>query len=317
MNKYVKDLNFYNNKIKYNSDYKCDFDYQDTFTNIDEIYVIGDIHGDLSVLIKTLKKINIIDKNLKWTGNASHLVQLGDILDGKIRTNISTNTELNSIIALEEYAILEFLNDLDQQAREFNGRVHYLIGNHELMNVLGEFDYVLDKHISYIGENARKILFQPGGYMSKMLACHSYSVLKINDWIFCHGGLLPEHIENKNITDINMLLRNLLLKNISFSDLTNEQNQLILGNTSIFWTRYYKFDPNRCMALDRVLEIINNDSEKGGLILGHTPHINITTDCNNKLYFADVGLSRSFGSQQFNNLEILYIRNGFNPKIIS
>ena len=228
-----------------------------------------------------------------------------------------SNNELNSIIALEEYAILEFLNDLDQQARQKNGRVHYLIGNHELMNVLGEFHYVLDQHKIHIGEEVRKMLFQPGGYMSNMLACHSYSVLKINDWLFCHGGLLPEHIKSKDISQINMLLRNLLIKNISFNDLNNDEKELILGDTSIFWTRYYKFNPNKCIALDRVLEIINNDSEKGGLILGHTPHINITTDCNNKLYFADIGLSRAFGSQQYNNLEVLYIKNGFNPKIIS
>lgn len=317
MDKYVKDLEYYNTKIKYSSKYTCDLSFQDTFVNVDDIYVIGDIHGDLSVLIKTLKKCNLIDKSMNWIGNKAHLVQLGDILDGKIRNNILSDQEFNSIIALEEYAILEFLNDLDQQARKIGGRVHYLIGNHELMNVLGEFDYVLDKHMSYLGEGTRRILFQPGGYMSNMLACHSYSILKINDWIFCHGGLLPQHIENNSITDINILVRDLLLKKKTFSELSQKEKEIIFGDTSIFWTRYYKFNTNKCNSLNNVLEIINSDSNKGGLILGHTPHINITTDCNDKLYFADVGLSRSFDSKQFKNLEVLYISKNSKPRIIS
>ncbi len=39
---------------------------------------------------------------------------------------------------------------------------------------------------------ARAALFSPGGPMALELACNP-TVLIVNDTIFCHGGLLPEH----------------------------------------------------------------------------------------------------------------------------
>lgn len=39
---------------------------------------------------------------------------------------------------------------------------------------------------------ARSVLFRPGGPLACELARHAVA-LKVNDWIFCHGGLLPQH----------------------------------------------------------------------------------------------------------------------------
>lgn len=39
---------------------------------------------------------------------------------------------------------------------------------------------------------ARSILFRPGGRLACELAHHGV-ILRINDWVFCHGGLLPHH----------------------------------------------------------------------------------------------------------------------------
>ena len=250
----------------------------------------------------------------------------------------------NQIMALEEFTILELLNKLDKQARVYGGRVHYLIGNHELMNVIGDFSYVLPNHLTKIPVNIREELFKPGGYMAQMLACHSYSILKINNWIFCHGGLLPSHIKkickcgykfynekkktcgrcgtvkdnmgNNGIKYINQLLRKILLNKLKISDLTDDEHKIILGTDGLFWTRHYKFDPKKCNTLKNTLEIINNDKEKGGLIVGHTPHSNVTAECNNKLFFVDIGLSRAFPDDEFNQLEALLIEKDKQPVIL-
>ena len=177
--------------------YICPLKYKDIYKNVSKIYAIGDIHGDCNVLIKLLKKIKLINDNLDWIGMDSHLVQLGDILDGKLRYEITTDCKMDESMALEEFIILELLNKLDYQARKKGGRVHYIIGNHEIMNILGDFSYVSQPHMTDIPDQLRRILFTPGGYMAQSLACHSYSVLKINDWIFCHGGLLPSHLKKK------------------------------------------------------------------------------------------------------------------------
>lgn len=39
---------------------------------------------------------------------------------------------------------------------------------------------------------ARSFLLRPGGLLACELARHPV-VLKVNDWVFCHGGLLPHH----------------------------------------------------------------------------------------------------------------------------
>jgi hypothetical protein len=44
------------------------------------------------------------------------------------------------------------------------------------------------------GFAARSLLFKRGGPLACELARHPV-VLKVNDWIFCHGGLLPHHGE--------------------------------------------------------------------------------------------------------------------------
>ena len=306
MNKFIKPISQY-----LQNNYKCNMAFKDTFTNVSNIFVIGDIHGDLSVLIKSLRKINIIDNNLNWKGDNSHIVQLGDILDGGGRGENVINKSVN---AMEEFTIFEFLNNLDVQARKFGGRVHYLIGNHELMNLLGNFRYVASNHLNSTGVEIRKKLFKKAGYMASMLACHSYGVLKINNWIFCHAGLLPHHINNRSITDINKLVRGVFSGKIGLENISTEEEELLLGKTSLFWNRFYSKNSNNCTVLNKTLDIINNGN--GGMIVGHTPHYNITNVCRQKLYFADVGLSRAFTQHNFKNIQILHIRKGMQPKII-
>lgn len=278
--------------------YKCDLKYQDTYSNVENIYVIGDIHGDSEVLKKVLLKAQLIDTSFKWIGKDSHVVQLGDILDGKQRGNVKV--DFDSVDSMEEYNIYEFLNDLDAQAREYGGRVHYLIGNHELMNVLGNFSYVLGKHMSSTGVQKRRELFSPGGKMANMLACRSYGILNINGWIFCHGGLLPQHIKHHDITWINHLVKDILKGAKSINKLKPSERDYLEGNNSFLWTRAYANNKNKCELLNTTLSMISAK----GMILGHTPHDSITCACKNKLYFADIGLSRSFNNDKIQLLHI-------------
>ena len=53
------------------------------------------------------------------------------------------------------------------------------------------------------------------------------------------------------------------------------------------------------------------------MIVGHTPHYNITNVCREKLYFADVGLSRAFTQHNFNKIQVLHIKKGLKPRVIS
>ena len=59
------------------------------------------------------------------------------------------------------------------------------------------FDVSSDQIFHTLGQRqkgiiARSILLRPGGKLACELARHAV-VLKVNDWVFCHGGLLPHH----------------------------------------------------------------------------------------------------------------------------
>ena len=50
---------------------------------MNRIITIGDLHGDYSVFKNILKMCNLVDNKLDWIGGNTHLVQVGDTLDGK------------------------------------------------------------------------------------------------------------------------------------------------------------------------------------------------------------------------------------------
>ena len=60
------------------------------------------------------------------------------------------------------------------------------------------------------------------------------------------------------------------------------------------------------------------------MVVGHTPQYNITSQCRQKLWFADIGLSQAFGTN-FNQIQVsesmiddnyYYIREGDNIEIV-
>ena len=99
------------------------------------IVAIGDLHGDYVATISSLLLGRIINKKLNWIAGKTHVVQLGDILDRKPRS-------LNKTDENSEFKIMKLFMKLQKQAYKAGGGFHCIIGNHELMNVLGEFNYV-------------------------------------------------------------------------------------------------------------------------------------------------------------------------------
>ena len=135
------------------------------------IIVIGDIHGDLNILIKCLQKTKVIDNKLQWIGKDTHVVQLGDQLDS-FRGFKNPNEEPNDI------RIVHFMTQLNEFAVKHGGAVYSILGNHEIMNVIGDFRYtsVVNIRAFYGGKNfmtslnKRKLFFGRGGKFAKYLS---------------------------------------------------------------------------------------------------------------------------------------------------
>jgi hypothetical protein len=90
------------------------------------VVAVGDVHGSYDNLVGILRFAGITDAKDKWAGGKAHLVQTGDLLDrGK-----------------DTRKVLDLVMRLQGEARKAGGRVHALLGNHEVMNMLGDLRYV-------------------------------------------------------------------------------------------------------------------------------------------------------------------------------
>lgn len=249
--------------------------------NNKRIVAIGDIHGDFYALLSSLYTANVIDEEGKWVGHDTIVVQLGDQIDkgGRGATKIEAPPT-------EELQIIEYLHFLHNEAQHSNGAVYTLLGNHEIMNIQGNFDYAHDQHImGFGGYQQRRALWQPGGPISKLIACQSNAIMKIGNWVFVHAGLLPSHILNYSIGEINFRVRNALL---GFSDLSHLEIPFLWDRT------YAKNGDSSCFLLYETLDMLRIDKKKGGMVIGHSVQPQITHKCTKHLWLIDVGMSSAF-----------------------
>ncbi len=86
------------------------------------IVAIGDVHGAYDNLVEILRRADLIDDTRRWTGGNATLVQVGDFTD----RGPGVRRVMDLFIALEA------------QSRNAGGRVVNVLGNHEVMNLLGE-----------------------------------------------------------------------------------------------------------------------------------------------------------------------------------
>jgi len=90
------------------------------------VVAVGDVHGDLDALVSILQEAGIIDDQRRWSGGNATLVQTGDILDR----------------GAQDRQVMDLLMELERQATKGGGRLLVLLGNHEMMNIMGDLRYV-------------------------------------------------------------------------------------------------------------------------------------------------------------------------------
>ena len=90
------------------------------------IVAVGDLHGDYSAWRDIASAAGIVNARGRWAAGEATLVQVGDIADRGPNT----------------LAIIRDIRRLGREARAAGGRVIVLVGNHEVMNVIGDLRYV-------------------------------------------------------------------------------------------------------------------------------------------------------------------------------
>ena len=286
------------------------------FPPMPRIVAIGDIHGDFKALHKALLKAGIVDTNGDWdrTNKNTIVIQLGDLLDRGGRGEEDTDNYR------EEIDILQYIEHLHKQAQKFNSAFITLIGNHELMNMLGDFRYVSAKAMEGMGgEKGRRALFLPGGPIAKHIGCCSYGICKIGDWTFVHAGVLPQHLKDKNFSfsKVNELIRQIMRGEIDKSSLNDSQKKFIFDNNGLFWTRELSKENPNCSLANESVSILNNSNRNGGIVVGHTVQKNgINSKCGGNVWAIDTGMSDAFGKSDDSNIQVLEILNNNKVNIL-
>ncbi len=255
------------------------------------IIVIGDLHGDIRRFKNILIDAKIINDNLEWIAEPPEtiIVQLGDQIDSLNRMN-NENWE-----KLKDYEMIYFTEHLNLIARAKGGYCISLIGNHELMNVIGDFSYVSENSSTEL----RKNLFKPKGTLAMILAKRPL-VFKIGDLLFCHAKFNINHLNllksyNKNIRYINQIWKKYLENekiNIEDKDIIDN---IIIGPNGILWNRH---DNNK-----QETELLFKELGITYMFLGHTLHEKIILK-DNQIWYCDTGISRAFGKKNYQYLDI-------------
>lgn len=270
------------------------------WTGVERIVAVGDVHGDADQLVAVLKSASLIDDQGNWTGAKTHLVQNGDILDR----------------GPDSRRAMDLLIRLEKQAAEAGGYVHSLIGNHEAMNISGDFRYTsAGEYEAFRDESSEKLRDEefkkehpadrakwesqhplgyfelrqqmgPSGYYGRWIAGHD-AVIKINDTLFLHGGISSKYASMK-IKDINERVRE-ELKNPTPVRL---QGGITTDQEGPLW---YRGLAQGDESLDPLVDKIRKNFGVDLIVIGHTyANAAITPRFQGKVILIDIGLSRVY-----------------------
>jgi hypothetical protein len=105
------------------------------------IVAIGDIHGSIEGFTAILKAAGLTDASGRWSGGRTQFIQTGDYTDRGAGTR----------------AVLDLLMALEPQARSAGGRAFVVLGNHEVMNLIGDTrDVTPEIFATFADANAEK-----------------------------------------------------------------------------------------------------------------------------------------------------------------
>ena len=107
----------------------------------EKVVAIADVHGDFDDFVALLQHAGLIDTSHHWSGGKTTLVQVGDLLDRGPKPR----------------EVMDLMMTLEKEAPKSGGRVVCLLGNHEVMNIMGDLRYVTPaNYASYATPDSEK-----------------------------------------------------------------------------------------------------------------------------------------------------------------
>ncbi|MCU0866514.1 MAG: metallophosphoesterase [Planctomycetes bacterium] len=224
----------------------------------DQLFVLSDIEGNLPALLGLLRAGGVIDERCHWTFGKGHLVFLGDLFDR----------------GLQVTECLWLLYELEARARAGGGELHFVLGNHEVMNFTGDVRYVRRKY----HENAARLGTTPDQLHARDTVLGQWLrtrpvALQLGDELFVHGGMSPAVVAaGLQIERLNAALHTALAGD-GKAEPVDRALELAAGSADgLIWYRGYLQAP---VVGDAELDAIRKHFGVARIVVGHTLVANI------------------------------------------
>ncbi len=249
----------------------------------EKIFVTSDVEGNFNAFYGMLVGNGIMDKAYNWTFGKGHLVIGGDMVD---RGN-------------NAWPCLWLLYKLEQDAEKHGGKVHYILGNHDVMNMHGNLKYVKDRYIELAkilsGKSDEKKawfeLLADTNELVKWIKTKN-TIEQIGANIYVHGGVSLAMVKaGLTINQVNDIVRKNIRKNLTNYPGKNKMDNLVFSRLGPLWYRGlvkdYKDHYKKVSAKD--LDAILDFYGVNRIIVGHTiVDDEVTSDFKDKIIRVDI-----------------------------
>jgi hypothetical protein len=272
-------------------------------TGIDRVVAVGDVHGAYDRFVEILQASQLVDDRLRWTGGKTHLVQLGDVVDR----------------GPDSLKALELLERLQKDASRAGGAVHALLGNHEVMRMLGDLRYTTpgeyaaftsgksqETRNQYLEQakaaNEPAATMPPLGFVELRLAFGQEGrwgkwlrtldpVLEINGIVFVHGGISPA-IAGLTCDAINETVHRELTTDLAKTR-SNPLATLSAGVDGPLWYRGLAQEPD---AFAPMVDDMLAKQKARAIVVGHTvsPTGRVLPRFGGKVFQIDTGMQPAY-----------------------
>jgi hypothetical protein len=228
---------------------------------------VPDLHGDYDCLLNILQSAKLVSGNRSWTGGNAVLIQLGDVLD---RGNDSA-------------MIFQLLATLQEEAAAVDGIVEILMGNHEWMNLQGDFRYAGETEQLHSFLSRVEVL---NGPLGEFIRSFPLVVQVTYDWydqgiVFVHGGLQSKFaVEDPSLDRMD-------------------------SPSGPLWDRFLARGSDLdavCADSDRTLTLTRSNR----MVVGHTKQTEVSLRCNGRLVLSDT--EECTGLEHFSNGTFVVLR---------
>jgi hypothetical protein len=254
------------------------------FDDVSKIFAVSDVHGEYEALTDLLRNSRVVDDDLHWTWGEGHLVVLGDVLGRGDRV-----TEC-----------LWLIYRLEREARLQGGRVHYVLGNHELMVMQGNDSYVNREYLEGIVRETgvkHTDLYGPDMELGRWLRS-KHVVIKLNGTLFVHGGLSYNAVERElSLHELNEMTRESLDAR-SYQLVFSDTLGFLFGSEGPLWYRGYQpgswgYPRASAKRVGMVLDYYDAEA----IVVGHTEVARVSSSYEGRVYGIDVPV-QELGSLQ-------------------